>query len=155
MQHAELEDLKTFLLENTVFQGNGEIYKDTISFNSSGITDRLINQFYIRPITKGNLKYRVSGSDQQIKLITSSFRIVFQLSKKIVDPMKVLVQMVQMNDCIEVKSFNDDTAQVFKVETDKEFYPRDFNLYAIDFELQYETAILDCGCKPCLMIEEC
>jgi hypothetical protein len=64
--------------------------------------------------------------------------------------------MVQMNDCIEVKSFNDDTLQVFKVETDKEFYPRDFNLYAIDFELQYETAILDsCGCKPCLMIEEC
>ena len=121
---------------NKPFAGNAFNYKDTISFESGGISDSYKYMFYIRPIIKGSKKYVYKHGDL-INTITSSFRLVIQVPKDTNSPLQSFVSII--NKKVTISGWNDDSSSVLQSEKNESKYPS-FDLYSIDFDIILETA---------------
>jgi hypothetical protein len=130
------------LKNNTIFGENGFFYKNSIELAQNGISDHYINMFYIRPLQKGGNKYQVKEYDV-LNTITGNFRLLIQLSKNYKNPIEAIMSQLD----VRFLGWNDDTSQIFKAETGKEYESYLFCLYSIDFELIKETSKFSCNPK--------
>lgn len=138
--------IKSHFAKYTIFGNNHFYYKDKADFLQSGVSDIYLNLFYIRNISNGATKYRVEGRSPLYRTVKSSYRMVFQISRKI-DPTILLgnfVSQLMQFECVKIVSFSD--SGVYLAEYGEDKISDVFNLISIDFEVDEEVTFQNCEC---------
>ena len=137
--------INSLLQNNNIFGDNGVYFSNFISFEQSGISDKLINQFYIRPYRFDAVTTSSNGED--LPFVTSNFRCIFQLSDKIDLETATLSLAGQINehDNVKVKGWGNDKKAIYLSEYNKDRIPMNLNLIAVDFSISKEVSF-NCEC---------
>ncbi len=145
--------VNNLLKDNNIFGQNGYYFDNLFEFKTKGIDDKYINQFYIRNISSGSRKYRISQKNKfKIAYITGKYRAVFNLRD--IDKEKAmysLIAQLSKYDNINIITFSDDSYGIYAEEYQKHS-KKAIQLISIDFEVVQEKRLMDCNC---LSIEKC
>lgn len=135
-----IDELKEYILEHTNGIFSGFCYKTDYEFKESGVSDKLVNLFYIRPLTTGQNKYSVTRRDHMV-FIKNKNRLVVQVNRKCSNVDNTFLNiLLSVSDVINLTSYSDDTLGVYKAEYGEGAPIRDFNLLMFDFEFTREEA---------------
>ena len=145
-----IEEIITYIDEHTDGLLKGFLYRDTYEFEESGVSDRYINLFYIRPLVSSPQKYTFSQVND-IQYTHINYRLVVQVGKEYTNVVKTMLNILMTIGNVRLINYTDDTDGVFFAEYDDVPVNRDFKLYAFDFDLE---EIAKYSCKICECITE-
>lgn len=120
-------------------------FKDSYEFVTSGITDKLINLIYVRPLVTGPTKYIFKKQDLET-LVKCKYRLVVQTKKGLTNVAPTIINILSGIKELSLISYTDDTDGVYKAEYGEIEVLRSFNLYAFDFDFETDMTY---GCEIC------
>jgi hypothetical protein len=146
---------KTIAKDNPIFGDNAFYFKNYTEFRNGGVSDQYSNLFYIRPISNGVNKFKISGKNPyNIYTEKANFRIVFQLTGFLKEEraLEILRNQLLANEDVTVFNYSDETEQIYKAEYGKE---KSFNsgafLLSFDIEISSELGAFNCECLTASM----
>lgn len=132
--------------DNTIFGNNGKYLNDLFEFKNNGITDKLVNHFYIRPINLNPKKYKLSTNVYGVGLQSAMYRAVFQLyNVNTENAIKSLLHQLSQIPDITIINYSDDATGIHFAEYNIDKTPPGI-LISIDFILEIESALQYCEC---------
>ena len=145
-----IEEIISYIDQHTNGLFAGFLYRDTYEFLESGVSDRYINLFYIRPLVSSPQKYTFSQVDQ-VQYKNIKYRLVVQVGKEFINVVPTMLNILGTIGNARLINYTDDTDGVFLSEYDRVPVNRDFKLYAFDFNLE---EIVQYSCQICECITE-
>jgi hypothetical protein len=144
-----IEALKEKIEEYTQGIYKSFVFNDINAFLNTGITDKYINLFYIRPLLSAPNKYIVNYSDHAIKSKTK-YRLVVQNNKKFSNVKETFLNLLLTQENVTLLNYTDDTEGVYDAEYNDKEVIREFDLLLFDFELE---TYLNHSCTLCECIQ--